>query len=395
MTIELLRRAYGIEVKAVAGDPRAFDVIASTDDVDIQGEVLAQDWDLRRYTKNPVVLYYHNMRASQPRDTLPIGYSDNVGVIDGKLRARIHFVTAEAGELAELCCQGFRQGSLKAVSVGFKPKLVQLEIRGDKDVFVLSGNELIEISVCPIPVNPNTVADEAKALDTERHDLRELAKATTTPTPTAEPPGTNQQEQPKMKIVAKTLGLKEDASEAEVLSAVGTIQSAGKAVEARVLEATGAKTLDEAVGIIKAAVLSTEQLATTRIALNGALSEVETRDRTALIAQGVADLKITPALKAWAEEKSPEGKFLVSLQTLTGFLKGAAPNAVLASQQGNKPIKPGDEPPPQAGAKAWEALTPAEKHNLNVTEPAQYAALKADWERRGKPAMTYGKKNAA
>src|SRR5206468_1279430 len=116
---DILRRAFAVQCKAQGENSRAIDVIASTDAVDLDNEVLVQDWSLERYRANPVVLYFHNWISSEPEDTLPIGFATDVGVIDGRLQATLNFVDEKASELAERCYQGFRQGSLRAVSVGF------------------------------------------------------------------------------------------------------------------------------------------------------------------------------------------------------------------------------------------------------------------------------------
>src|SRR5437016_2130307 len=156
----MFRRAFAVQCKALDDGSRAVDVVASTDAEDLQGEVLVQDWSLTRYLANPVVLYFHNWITSEPEDTLPVGFATNVGVVEGKLRATLNFVEANASELAERCYQGFRQGSLRAVSVGFRSKLGRMETRDGRDVYVLSGNELLEISVCPIGMNSDAVAAE-------------------------------------------------------------------------------------------------------------------------------------------------------------------------------------------------------------------------------------------
>lgn len=385
---DLFRRQFGITVKAAAsGDARAFDVIASTDDVDMCGDVLVQDWDLRRFNQNPVVLYFHNIMGCDPEDSLPVGFGTETSVVDGKLRSTIHFVTEDANPLAEQCFQGFKQGSLRAVSVGFRSKLGRMETRNGADVFVLSGNELLEISVCPVPINPNAVLDEKS----KEHDALVAFVKAHNPATREAPPDT---EIGPMKTLLKALGLKDDASEAEAVSVANALISGSKAVELRVLEATGAKSVDEAIGIIKAGTGAIAQLGVATKALADARADVETRDRDVIVAKGLADKKLTPALRDWANEKAADGSFKVSLETLAAFLKSAPVHPVLGA---DLPRVPGskEEPPPGAGSKAWEDLPPGEKHDLKVTSPEVYEATKADWERRGKPAPTWNKKRAA
>jgi hypothetical protein len=393
---DLFRRQYGVAVKAAAsGDARAFDVVASTDDVDMQGEVLTQDWDLRRFNQNPVVLYLHNMCGWDPEDTLPVGFATDVGVIDGKLRATLHFVTENANPMAELCYQGFAQGSLRAVSVGFRSKLGRMETRNGSDVFVLSGNELLEISVAPLPINPNAVVDKdvtgsedglgyrgARASNkTSRDQLEAFCKSFITH---ASQEAARDQEI-RMKTLLKALGLKDDATEAEALSAFTVISSGAKSLEGKVLEATGTKSVDEAFGAIKAGATALGQVADLTKSLETARGELAKRDRDSVISKGVAEGKLTPALKEWAEGQP--------LEAVKSFLEKAPVHAALASGAGGSTTGASTgEAPPGAGAKAWEDMSPAEKHDLKVANEALYASAKADWERRGKPAMKWAAK---
>ena len=79
------------------------------------------------------------------------------------------FASAKANPLAEQVWQSVQERTLRAVSVGFKPREVRKETRDDKDVYVLSDNDLYEISVVPIPSNPEALT-RMKALATEKID---------------------------------------------------------------------------------------------------------------------------------------------------------------------------------------------------------------------------------
>jgi HK97 family phage prohead protease len=174
---DLVRRSFGVTVRSVDAEMRSVDVIASTDAVDAYGEIVDQSWDLKRYLANPVVLYNHNregfLETLDPECTLPIGYAENVGVLDGKLQATLVFVDEKANPMGERVLQGFLQKSLRAVSVGFNPRTVRSEKVNDKEVLRLSDNELFEISVTPMGANPEAVA---KSRIKSMHDL--MARAT-------------------------------------------------------------------------------------------------------------------------------------------------------------------------------------------------------------------------
>lgn len=149
---DLVTRA--LLIRGIDEQSRTADFVASTDAIDSYGDVVEQKWRLERYLANPVVLFAHNGRD------LPIGQCVDVRLAPGggELLCTIRFATAEANPLAENVWQSVRQKTLRAVSVGFLPHDVRYEKRGDRDVCVLSDNELYEISVTPIPANPEALA---------------------------------------------------------------------------------------------------------------------------------------------------------------------------------------------------------------------------------------------
>ena len=111
-----------------------------------------------RYLKNPVILFGHQLRA------LPIGQAINPRVEGGVLRMTVRFASKQANPRAENVFQLVKEKVLRAMSIGFKPKEVRREMRDDREVFVLSENELMEASIVPIPSNPNALSEmKAKA----------------------------------------------------------------------------------------------------------------------------------------------------------------------------------------------------------------------------------------
>lgn len=138
---------------------RTADFIASTDAIDSYGERVEQSWDLKRYLANPVVLFGHNSRD------LPIGHAEVVEVRDGKLQIRVRFASEKANPMAEKVWQSIQEKTLRAVSVGFVPRTVKATKEDGREVYVLSDNELHEVSVVPIPANPEALAKmKAKAI---------------------------------------------------------------------------------------------------------------------------------------------------------------------------------------------------------------------------------------
>jgi HK97 family phage prohead protease len=156
----LVCRSYGLAIRSLDEQARSIDVVASTDAVDSYGEIVAQNWNLERYNLNPVVLFAHKSRE------LPVGRAENVRVESGALCAKFIFATADANPIAEQVWQSIRQKTLRGVSVGFLPRDVRYEKRDGKDVYVLDNNELFEISMTPVPANPQGLAKmKAKAFE--------------------------------------------------------------------------------------------------------------------------------------------------------------------------------------------------------------------------------------
>lgn len=176
----LVRRSVDFECRAINEDERSIEVVASTDTLDSHGDIVEQTFDLKRYKKNPVVLWLHNsfgcFDGSDAEDFLPIGKAEGVKVEDGKLVAKIVFLagTAEEEPLVDKIWRRVKQGVLRAVSIGFRPGKVTREENAEtgKVTYRLAKNELYEISVVPIPSNPDAVA---KALAFEHEQLRRLA----------------------------------------------------------------------------------------------------------------------------------------------------------------------------------------------------------------------------
>ena len=146
-------------------DARTVEFIASTSAPDSDGDIVEQVWRLDRFKSNPVILFGHNSRA------LPIGVAVSVTTPKNQdtgkteLHIKVKFATEEANPEAEKVFKLIEQGILRAVSVGFIPHEVRMEKHDDVDIFVLSDNELLEVSVVPIPANQEALAKmKAKAL---------------------------------------------------------------------------------------------------------------------------------------------------------------------------------------------------------------------------------------
>jgi hypothetical protein len=186
----IVRRSFDVTVRGVNAEERSVEVVASTTSIDAHGDILEQDWRLDRYKKNPVVLWHHNRFESgpwsmgegiRPEDLLPIGHAENVRVENGDLCAKLLFGSAEYNQMSERVFLGFKEGHIRAVSVGFRPGKITEEKVDGGTLYRLSQNDLYEISAVPIPSNPDAVA---KHIAFERSHLGRMAAETNEETPT-------------------------------------------------------------------------------------------------------------------------------------------------------------------------------------------------------------------
>lgn len=141
-----------LTLRDIRKDKREVDFVCSTEAIDSYGTILKANWDLSRYVKNPVVLYAHDSRS------LPIGKAKNVRVEGKELLATVVFATERANPLAEQVWQCVLEETLRGISVGFYPRTVREEKLNDEYVLILDDNELRELSVCPVPSNPEALA---------------------------------------------------------------------------------------------------------------------------------------------------------------------------------------------------------------------------------------------
>ncbi len=151
----------------------------SNERVDRDGDIIVQEGiDLKNFRANPVVLWGHD--GFSP----PVGASlkeelekDNKG---SRWVATVLF--HKATDLANAVCELVKMGYVRAVSVGFRPKMpggvvfpdeamrAELGMRPGGVIFRMS--ELFEFSVCSIPANPFALSREtAKSISKAARDF--------------------------------------------------------------------------------------------------------------------------------------------------------------------------------------------------------------------------------
>lgn len=168
----IVTRSGAMCIRAINSTDRTADFVASTDAVDAHGDVIDQmSWRLDDYKSNPVVLYGHDCGE------LPIGQCTSVGVRGGQLECTIKFASAEANPRAEEVWRLVQEKVLRAVSVGFMPTDGMYEMRGGEEVFVWRSPVLKEISVVPVPANPEALARAKSALRATHDDDSDTSPA--------------------------------------------------------------------------------------------------------------------------------------------------------------------------------------------------------------------------
>jgi HK97 family phage prohead protease len=145
-------------------ESRSVTFVASDETVDRYGDVIRVDgWDLKAFLANPVLLWGHN--SKQP----PIGQVSKLTIEGKQLLAVAEFLPEGVYDFADTVWKIVKEGALRAVSVGFMPTKAPNEIKDEKSNewtggYEWVGQELLELSVCPVPANPNALAI-AKALN--------------------------------------------------------------------------------------------------------------------------------------------------------------------------------------------------------------------------------------
>lgn len=343
-----------MRLAGVPGDDRAMDVIASTDALDAHGTVLDQaSWKLDRFRANPVVLYAHNQRD------LPVGFAENVRVEDGALRARLRFVTAAANPLAEQVWQLVQQKALRAVSVGFFAGDMKTQKRGGREIAVLTDNELLEISVVPVPSNPEAVAKmRARALSQHEEPMSDAKKSQAVepdedPIKNAPPQSAAAEHAPV--LPSDALAIKCQTAEAEVARMAAKCEG----LEARIATLQAELTALRAEDAAKEIAARDAEIATLQ-------AQLVAHERRALIADARAAGKLSPA---HLDPTTPKGEFLASLSVhqLRAYLESKGREIPLSEARPPRPIR----------AKDWSEMEPNEKARLYQIDRATYDALKA------------------
>jgi HK97 family phage prohead protease len=147
-----------IEIRAAGGNElgeREFEFIASDESPDSYGDIVrAEGWDLRRYKRNPIILYNH-------KSDVPVGYSPKTFVEGKQLICRAKLADEGTSEFIDTLYKLMKQRIVRAMSVGFRATKDVNIMRDKEGVFLgleFNGQELLENSIVTVPANPNALS---------------------------------------------------------------------------------------------------------------------------------------------------------------------------------------------------------------------------------------------
>jgi HK97 family phage prohead protease len=154
--MDKIYKVFDSEVKKVG--ERQYEFTASDSSIDRDNEIIdVNGWDLKNFKKNPVIMYAHDY------STLPIGKATRIGVKDNKLVNVVEFPPEGTYEFADTVQRLVDTGYLKTQSVGFVPKTWE-DGNGKEGSAnrTYTKQELLEISIVPVPSNPNALRNAVK-----------------------------------------------------------------------------------------------------------------------------------------------------------------------------------------------------------------------------------------
>jgi HK97 family phage prohead protease len=141
-----------VEKDAIAEDGTIPLAVASDSSIDRDGEIIdPAGLDTTNYERNPVLLYAHDYRSD------PIGKT----IAIKKDGSRVLFtpqLAIDISERAKMYFQMIKEGVLNAFSIGFIAKEWTDRANADgSSTRIFTKTELLEISLVPVPANPNAL----------------------------------------------------------------------------------------------------------------------------------------------------------------------------------------------------------------------------------------------
>jgi HK97 family phage prohead protease len=142
----------GSVVRSSALGPRTRRFCFSDGAEDRMGDKInVRGWETANFLRNPVCLYAHDSSAP------PVGKVVNIFVSGDRLMGDIKFAPPEVYEFADTIFKLIDAEFLNSVSVGFLP--LEFEFADDRRGMNFIRQELLEISVVPVPANAHALIE--------------------------------------------------------------------------------------------------------------------------------------------------------------------------------------------------------------------------------------------
>ena len=156
-------QSISFKVKTVDTKNNTVEGIFSTQVEDRHGEVVVQSgWLLDNYKQNPVVLWAHKSDEPPIAKMLEIGVNPGTNQLEGKMQFAV-----DEYPFAQTVFNLIVGGYQKAFSAGFINNKYEIDQENDK--VYLTENELLEMSVVPVPANQLSLA-KSKGLDVSAYE---------------------------------------------------------------------------------------------------------------------------------------------------------------------------------------------------------------------------------
>lgn len=375
-------------------ESRSVDVVASSEALDAHGTILKANWDLARYKSNPVVLYAHD------QSEIPIGLASNVRVEDELLRATLTFSTADLNPKAEQVWLNVQAEVIRGVSVGFGFDTVRFEVQEGVERVVLDDLELWEISMVPVPSNPEALASmRARALSSRAAEPapEPVSSIEPEPTPTTEPlPAAATQPAPVAQgrtimtdssistTILRALGLPAGSTENDALACIARMRE----LEVGVVASCNLQSTAEALGAHRGLKAKADKFDEVNAKLAAVEAERDLQNFEVQVQRAVNERKMSKASiegerRDFAEALS-EGRGARAVSRLKGFLDTAP---VLHSERIAQPRTDvvNNGAPLEWNGVAYRDLPYAKRARLSKEDPELYRLMKDEWEAAGCP----------
>jgi len=130
-------------------DDSIIEIIASDESLDRDNDIiLAEGWSVNNWLKSGSLIYGHNPA------NLPVGTAHAAEIRDGKLILQSKLAKKGTSDWHDTIRSLVSQKILKGVSVGFKATDYDMNEYGGR---TFKQQELLEISLTPVPANPNAM----------------------------------------------------------------------------------------------------------------------------------------------------------------------------------------------------------------------------------------------